>query len=224
LYANRGATRSRVRNYGLLYFGSEQIARSLHLDDVLLALDGHLHGLLARMSPSSVFVEKSSVLVRRGRATVLVGGEPGPRAEVVARCVHAGASCYSTTRAVFDLIERVFPYMSEIDRSRAQPIDIDGPPVRVDTIVIGDTGVGPDRPLPAVSPGQALVALLSHAPSAPAHPQTVMPMLRGVVSTASLLAAHWENTEDLASDLSARWRLAPTGARKERNHDPAFCT
>ena len=199
VYVNRGAARRGTRSFALLYFGTERLARSLDLAEVLGTLGTHLHQLVGAMSSTAVFVEDAAVVVRQGAATVLVGGDAASRNDVAAAWVTAGALCYSTDSAVFDLS----------GRACSNALDATHPSVSVAAVLIGDTGAR--RP---ISPGQALLALLARTPSACVHPKAVLLALRRVVQDVSLLTGDWTNSESLASDLAARTQSTPYRAKE----------
>src|SRR5918994_2119193 len=98
-----------LRRFHLLYAESQQLARSLELDDVMAALETDLQLHVAEFAPRRVFVH-AGVVGWRGRAILLPGASHAGKSTLVAALLRAGATYYSDEYAVLDLSGRVHPY------------------------------------------------------------------------------------------------------------------
>ena len=184
---------SRVKRFHLLYAGSGQLARSLKLEDVFDALEADLDYRVAVGSRDRLFV-RAGVVGYRGRAVVILGPHGGGRSTLVAAMVKAGATYYSDEYAVFDTRGRVHPY----PRPLALPGENGAPPSRRSAKRLG--GRSGRAPLPlglivvtehksgarwrpeALSPGQAVLALMEHTVPARIRPAFALEVLRHAVA------------------------------------------
>jgi hypothetical protein len=95
--------------FHLLYGGFELLARSLDLDEVLRALEKHLHLYVGEAASNRVFVHAGAV-GWRGRALLLPGPSRAGKTTLVTALLRAGASYYSDEYAVLDPDGRLWPF------------------------------------------------------------------------------------------------------------------
>jgi hypothetical protein len=100
---------SRAKNFHLLYGGFIRHARSLDLDEVLHALESHLHLYVGEHASNRVFLH-AGVVGWRGRALLLPGASRAGKSTLVAALLRAGASYYSDEYAVLDPHGLVHPF------------------------------------------------------------------------------------------------------------------
>jgi len=188
---------SKIRRYNLLYAGSAQLARTMDLGEVFEALEGHLHRLVALRAPRKLFV-RGGVVGWRDRAIVLPG-DPAEVSPLVATLVRAGATYYSDKYAVLDERGHVHPYLTplfdpdasgqpETKTPTESPSDRNGrQPLPVGLIALPakepETLSGPR----ALSPGQAVLALLGHTVASRLRPVYALKTLERVVADATTL-------------------------------------
>jgi hypothetical protein len=161
-----------VRRYNLLYCGTQLLARDLHSEPVFESLSTSLHVQVARHARQRLFV-RAGVVAWRDRAIVVLAHPPAETTSLVAALCSVGARYYSDVFAVFDQTGRVHPYMSSPHTGpqgrSAEPVTVQaGAPstqanaalpvaLILDTVHEADTRT----PVHALSPGQAVMALLS---------------------------------------------------------------
>jgi len=209
------AGRQRARQYHLLYIGGERVARSLDLEEVLFTLETYVQLTVAAQAQHRVFVH-AGVVGWRGQAIVIPGRSNSGKSTLVAALLRAGATYYSDEYAVLDARGRVYPYPRPLALSESPG----EPPTRWPAKALGSrTGV---KPLPvglvvvskyqpgarwrprALSPGQALLALLDNAVPARLQPERVLSTLGQVVTRASALKSGRGEAEQIVECLLGR--------------------
>ncbi len=95
------AARRNVRNYHLLYFGLQRIARTMDLNEALETLEGHLQIQVAVNAYNRVMIH-AEVVGWRGRALVISGYSRAGKSTLVAELLRLGATYYSDEYAVLD--------------------------------------------------------------------------------------------------------------------------
>jgi hypothetical protein len=88
------AARRNVRNYHLLYFGLQRIARTMDLNEALETLEGHLQIQVAVNAYNRVMIH-AGVVGWRGRALVISGYSRAGKSTLVAELLRLGATYYS---------------------------------------------------------------------------------------------------------------------------------
>jgi hypothetical protein len=189
---------SNVRRYHLLYAGAARLARTMELDEVFQTLESNLHFNVAVGAKRRLFVH-AGVVGWNGRAIVIPGLSRSGKTTLVAELVRAGATYYSDEYAVFDTQGRVHPYPKPLS-IREEP-DKPGKPYPVEAFG-GSAGT---RPLPvglvavmeyhsgakwrprALTPGEAMLALLANTVLARSRPELALATFQHVVPTALTL-------------------------------------
>ena len=168
--------RRNSRNYTLLYFGLQRIARTMDLDEAFDELEGHLQMRVALLATQRVLIH-AGVVGWRGRAIVVPGYSRAGKSSLVAELLKLGATYYSDEYAVLDGRGHVHPYARRL--SLRQQGDL--PPLRRTAADFGaETGFGP---LPI-----GLVAVAKYRPGAHWRPrrltagQTVWELLNCTLS------------------------------------------
>ena len=182
-------TRDRV-SYRVEHPGAS-LAGSCDLDVALGVLDAELRTFVATGAPDHVFVH-AGVVAFDERAIVMPGPSFSGKTTLVAECVRAGATYYSDELAALDRHGLVHPYPKplSIRASGLSQTDHDiatfGGAAGTDAIPVGSIIFSQYRPGASwhpqpLSPGDAVLALLSNA--APAHErpdQTLTALTRAV--------------------------------------------
>src|SRR5438876_8043908 len=195
---DNGSPSRKGRRFNLLYSGTEQIARSDNLKDVLGSLETNLRHFVAEYSPNRLFVH-AGVVGWRGKAIVIPGQTFSGKSTLVAELVRAGATYYSDEYAVFDSRGRVHPFL--------KPFEIrdqgDSRQSRIDVAQLG--GRAGTKPLPVglvlmtqfrdgvrwkprkLSPGKGILELLSNTVSARRSPEKALAALQHVTARGEVL-------------------------------------
>ena len=190
---------SKVRRFHLAYSGAALISRSLDREEVITQLISDLHRHAAESSRCELFVH-AGVVAWKGHAILVPGQSYTGKSTLVAELVRAGATYYSDEYAVLDRGGRVHPYPRRLvlrDRNLKNSIE---------TSVPSPTNPGHAKPLPVsavlftrfrdgakwrprrLSPGQALLGLLSHTVQARTRPQVALSILQRVTQNCVGLA------------------------------------
>src|SRR6266849_2373913 len=98
-----------VRRFGLLYGDVQQLARTMHVDDLHEALESDMDFFLAQAARQRLFVH-AGVVAWKGQAIVIPGRSQSGKSTLVKAFLQAGASYYSDEYAVFDRRGRVYPF------------------------------------------------------------------------------------------------------------------
>lgn len=174
-----------------------QFLDRLKLDIALEVLQSQLHMHVALDAPDWVFVH-AGVVGHGGGAIVMPGRSFSGKTTLVAEFVRAGAIYYSDEYAVLDENGLVHPY--------AKPLALRGENFeQVDHPVVSLGGIAGERPLPirtvlvcdyrpgscwqpsALSPGQAVLAMLSNTVPARSKPAESLRAVTRAVEGAELL-------------------------------------
>jgi hypothetical protein len=209
-----GAASGRVRGFHLLHGGFTLLARSLDLDEVLRALESHLHLFVGEYAANRVFVHAGTV-GWRGRAILLPGPSRAGKSTLVAALLRAGASYLSDEYAPLDAQGLVHPFARRLSIRAADgsPARRCGPeafgaraaagPLPVGLVAIAKYRAGaPWRPRP-LPPGQAVLALLGDALPARIDPEGTLGVLRQVVAGARVLRGGRGEADETARELLA---------------------
>jgi hypothetical protein len=198
LHVGGAGRAANVRNYNLLYAGSNRIGRSMEVKQIVETLESDLHLFVAEAAQRRVFVH-AGVVGWRGRAILIPGRSFAGKTTLVAALVRAGATYYSDEYAVLDARGRVHPYPRWLsireagsERPRRCPPEALGGrtgsrPLPVGLIVVTNYRPGARWRPRALSAGRAALALLDNTVPALRKPAAVLDSLQQVVSCAPTL-------------------------------------
>jgi hypothetical protein len=213
--AGGNAARPNVRFYHLLYGGSARLARTLVLEDVFAALESDLQLYVAEYARRRVFVH-AGVVGWKGRAIILPGRTFSGKSTLVAALLRAGATYYSDEYAVFDAQGRVHPYARPLSlrtqgsvrplRRRAEALGgrTGRRPLPVGLIAL--TGFRPHgrwRPR-TLTPGRAVLELLTHTVSVRRQPDVAMTRLQRVAEQTRTVKGIRGEADEMAAALLER--------------------
>ncbi len=201
LYSLRSAPLSKrqgQRNYHLLYCGSALIARTVALPPLWAVLEKHAELLTAFRAQDCLFVHAGAV-GWQGRAIIIPGRSMTGKTTLVKSLVEAGAVYYSDEFAVLDKEGRVHPYPQPLSIRGANgqpahkiPVEALGgqigvEPLPVSLVVVTHYQPGAGWRPRALSPAQAMLALMDNTVAARREPQYTMPILREAVLGAKVI-------------------------------------
>jgi hypothetical protein len=206
-----GGNGGKVKRFNILYRGAERIARAHDLDSVYETLQEDLKLHVAAAAPKRVFVH-AGVVGWRGKAIVLPGRSFAGKSTLVAALVRAGATYYSDEYAVLDERGRVHPY--------ARPLVLRARPGETTArIVMLPPRSAGKRPLPvglvalthykpgarwrsqALSPGQAMLALMESTVPVRQRPEATLKALREIVTQATVIKGVRGEVEEAVEKL-----------------------
>lgn len=183
----------------------------LHLELVFALLEAQVRAYVALHAPDRIFVH-AGVVGHHGRAIVIPGMSFSGKTTLVAALVAAGATYLSDEFAPLDAAGLVHPY--------PKPLSVrDEHLIQRDHDVAGMGGVVGDEPLPIglvvatsytpgarwnprrLSPGEGVLALLSHTVAAQTRPAEAMPFLRRSVEGAIILESPRDSADAIAGLL-----------------------
>ena len=173
--------------------------------------ENHAKIALALRAPHHVFVH-AGVVAWRGGAIVVPGRSRAGKTTLVEALVRAGAEYYSDEFAVLDERGRVHPYAIPLsireERGRAAtPVDALGGragtiPIAVAHIVVTEYREGSRWRPRAVSPAQAMLALMDNTVAARERtPDRTMPVLRRAVEGARTVRSRRGDAHAMAKAL-----------------------
>jgi hypothetical protein len=177
--------------------GAECLVRTHDIDAVYETLERDLERHVAASASPRVFVH-AGVVGWRGKAIVLPGRTLAGKSTLVAALVQAGATYYSDEYAVFDVRGRVHPFARPLKLrppSRDALGSVPPPPVesagkrplRVGLVALTHYSRGARWRSQAVSPGQAVLALMEHTLTMRCRPEVTFQALREVVRHARVI-------------------------------------
>lgn len=201
-----------IRRYHLLYAGSARLARTMDLAEVFQSLAADLHLSVAVSARTRLFVD-GGVVDWHGRGLVILGSRGSGTSTLVAALVRAGASCFSDGYAVFDARGRVHPYpkplcLCDVGAGPGRPWRVQVPscragtkPVPVALVALTEYQPGARWRPRALSPGQALLALLEKTAQAHLRPEFALATLQRVVNGALALKSKRGEAEEIVTAL-----------------------
>lgn len=203
---------SRIRRYHLLYWGSTRIARTMEDVELFQGLESLLDLVVSVQAPRKLFV-RAAVVGWHGHAMVICGPPSSGKTTLVRALIRAGATYYSDRYAVLDPRGYVHPYPTHLTLqervgrpTRRCPVDGLGDRVGIKPLPVGlvlITRFEPQmrwRPR-ALSPGQAVLALLAHTVPARLRPKVALGTLRRVAACAITLQGKRGESEDTIAPL-----------------------
>jgi hypothetical protein len=166
--------------------------------------------LVALEAPEFVFVHAGAV-AHRGRGIVIPGQSFSGKTSLVAALVRAGAEYCSDEYAVLDAQGLLHPFSKPLSvRARVYQTDhsvesLGGvtvrEPVPVGLVVLTTYRRGTEWEPRRLSPGEAVLGLLSHTVPAQTRPDHVMPALTRACETAVALEGDRGEADDVAQAL-----------------------
>ena len=190
--------RKRGRLLHQLLEDCQVVASSIDLDLVLEAFDRQLKMYVAEMARRRVFVHAGAV-EWQGKGIVIPGRSFSGKTSLVAELVRAGATYYSDEYAVLDRRGSIHPYPSPLairqpdsdKQSNVSAQELGGSvgakPLPVSLIVVSRYEPGKEWHPLLLSPGKAMLELLSNTIPARRRPEAVITTLRKVVGRAVTL-------------------------------------
>jgi len=189
---------SKVRRLNLVYGGVERIARTPALADALTVLEADLQLFTAALAKNRVFVH-AGVVGWRGRAIVIPGRSFSGKSSLVAELVRAGATYYSDEYAVLDRRGHVHPYARSLSirkeatgQTERFPVGSLGGVAGVEPLPVGLVVASMYKPGArwrprTLSPGHAILALLSYTLPARRKPRMALEALQRAVKRARVV-------------------------------------
>ena len=186
------------RRSSILYGDNVRLLRSLHVDEVLERLESDLRLFVAELAHDRVFVH-AGVVAWEGKAIVIPGRSFSGKSTLVAELLRAGATYYSDEYAVFDKRGRVHPFLKDLEmrvsddwkQTRLAAESFGGrtgtKPIPVGKILVTHYKTGSKWRPRQLSPGKAVLALLSNTVSARRQPENALATLQKVVADAQTL-------------------------------------
>ncbi len=212
LVAGGATPRNNVKRFNLVYVGVGRLARSLDLNEALQILEADLRLYVAERARGRLFVH-AGVVGWRGKAIVLPGRSFCGKSTLVAALVRAGATYYSDEYAVLDARGRVHPYLVPLSL-RTDPegapkrIALEGCPVEtglaplpVGAIVVTQFQADARWRPRQVTPGQAVLSLLSNTVAARRRPMSAFKTLSHLVVGVPVLQGKRGEADEMAARL-----------------------
>lgn len=206
--------RANVRRFNLLYSDHTRLARSTELDEVLELLESDLRLFVAEFTPRRVFVH-AGVVSWKGKAIVIPGRSYAGKTTMVKELIKAGATYYSDEYAVFDARGRVHPFpkpleirdSGELKQTKTAVETFGGRtgtrPIPLGLIMLTEFKAGAKWRPRALSPGKAVLALLSNTVSARRDPEKALTALRQAVAHAKTIKGTRGEASKLARSVLA---------------------
>ena len=187
-----------VRRFNLLYADHNRIARSTELDAIFERLESDLRITVAEFARHRVFVH-AGVVGWNGKAILVPGRSYSGKSTLIAEMVKAGATYYSDEYAVIDDRGRIHPFRKPLEmreegafeQSKIHVEELGGrfgvKPLPVGLILISQFKSGGKWRPRTLTPGEGVLALLSHTVSARRNPERALATLQHAVSAARIL-------------------------------------
>jgi hypothetical protein len=208
-----GAT-STIRRVNLAYDGAARIARDRELAPVLKTLEREIRRSVAEKARRRVFIH-AGVVELGGRAILLPGVTMSGKSTLVAELVKRGATYYSDEYAVLDERGFVHPFAKPLSLRIPGTVEAFDHSVQefggragvkrvpVGLVAVSHFDVAARWRPRTLTPGQGVLALLSHAIAARTKPRTVMGTLRRAVAHATVLKGVRGEAAEVAQWLMA---------------------
>jgi hypothetical protein len=203
---------SHIRRYNVLYTGAARVARTMELDEVFETLESDLHFSIAFWARRRLFVH-AGVVGWHEKAIVIPGRSLSGKTTLVEALVRAGATYYSDEYAVFDAHGRVHPYPKPLsireegsERPKLYPVESIGgcsgtKPLPVGLIVVTQYQSGARWRPRALSPGQAVLALLDNTVLARFKPEVALTTLQRAIARAFAFKGKRDQAEEVVASL-----------------------
>jgi hypothetical protein len=195
----RVGPRSSVRPFSFLYADAQQLARTLHPEDLYDALEADIDFYVAQAARQRLFVH-AGVVAWKGQAIVIPGRSRSGKTTLVKTFLEAGASYYSDEYAVFDGRGRVYPFPRLLSirgdsnqTSRISAKSLGSPtgtePLPVALIALTSYKAGAHWRPRLLSPGRGTLGLLVNTLAARQQPARALAMLGRVTRGAPVFAS-----------------------------------
>jgi hypothetical protein len=213
-----GGASGAVRRFHLLYADARRLVRTTERHEALAVLENHLTQAVAEMAPRLLFVH-AGVVGWNGQAILVPGASHAGKSTLVAALLAAGATYYSDEYAVLDPQGRVHPFPRPLQlrdarevATRVEPEQLGGrpgvQPLRVGLVAVARYEGGARWRPARLTPGRALLELLSNTIVARSHPSAAMATLKRVVSR----APSFKGRRGEAGETAA-WLLGAVGGK-----------
>jgi hypothetical protein len=199
-----------MKRFNILYIGAARVARSLELEEVLDALAEGLLATVAAGSKEKVFL-KGGVVEMDGRAIVIAGPEGSGRTSLVKAFMKAGARYVSDEYAVVDKTGKVHPFQVPLAgigvTARRKPAR----PIPVGYVLVTSYREGARFRPRLLSPGEAMLELLSNTAPLRFHPRAAIARMRRLVARAPVLKGVRGDADEAVARMlaSAEWTRGP---------------
>jgi len=204
-----------LRHYHLLAADDRVALRTLELDELLHRLEKELYSWVVTDTKERIFVH-AGVVAYDGRALILPGRTHAGKTTLVRALLKAGATYYSDEAAVLDEVGRVHPYArmlavregseEELPRryaATAMGVDVGHEPLPVGAIIFSQFRRGAIWKPRRLSPGTALLKLLSHTLSPRTRPEMALNALGRIVVEAPVYQSLRPDAETVADQILA---------------------
>lgn len=222
--ARRGRQEGRLRTFHLLFHNHHRIYRGSEAEEPPRLFELHAERLVAESAPGAIFVHAGAV-AWKGRGILVPGASGAGKTTLVAALVAAGAEYYSDEFAVLDEAGRLLPY-ARAPRPKGDAVTHDRPdrvgeePVPVSLIAFSRyqpqaDPAGRGEPV-RLSPGETVIELMRHTPSARSRPQEVLEVLHRVAEDCVGWRGERGNAEDAARALLRSFEGSVDSAEYDR--------
>jgi hypothetical protein len=205
-----------VRRFHILYAAARRLVRTTEWHEALAVLENHLTQAVAEMAPGRLFVH-AGVVGWNGKAILVPGASHAGKSTLVAALLGAGASYYSDEYAILDAAGRVYPFPRPLQlrdgrqaATKVEPEQLGGTrglgPLPVGLIALARYASGARWRPARLTPGRALLELLSNTIVARSHPSRAMGTLRRIVSRAPSFKGQRGDAKEAAA-----WLLQAVG-------------
>jgi hypothetical protein len=204
--------RPNVRLFHLLYAGATRLARTLEFDEVVGELESALQLFVAEWALRRVFVH-AGVVGWKGQALILPGRSFTGKSTLVAALLRAGATYYSDEFAVLDARGRVHPYARPLSLRQPDGVaprrcsaaafgaEVGTEPLPVGLVALTEYEAGQRWRPRALSPGRAVLALLTQTVPARRQPERALATLQRVVTGARVVKGGRGEADEVAAAL-----------------------
>lgn len=209
-----------LKRFNILFLGALKVGRSLELAEVLEILRAGMLETVAHLSREKLFV-RGGVVEKDGKAIVLAGPKGSGTTTLVKAFLRAGATYHSDEYALVDRVGKMHPFGSSIEGNGSDP-GSDGqattatPDARrkarratpVGCILFTRFRDGARFRPKTLTPGEAMLALLSNTTPVRFRPRPTIARLRRLVGAApALRGVRGEADEVVARVLgSPEWK------------------
>jgi hypothetical protein len=160
---------------------SQWLMGDADIDLAIASLDAHLQSIIGLYAPNHTFIN-AGVVAHRDGAILLLGGSLTGKSTLVAELVNAGCTHYSDDYAVLDEEGLVHPYLRPTLPGSLHPAGSNGgppepaaggalAPLRIGAVVMTTYWPGAEWAPRRLSPGEAVLALVSAAEAGSERPE-----------------------------------------------------
>ena len=216
---------SRLRRFHLLYHDHDQVCRSDDLDEVLERFDAILRMSVGFLSTRRVFVHAGAV-AWNGRGILIPGSTLSGKSTLVTELVRAGATYLSDEYAILDGAGRVYPFPKPISfradptaRQVDVPIESIGGTVARKSVPVGLVLIAKYKEAAKwrprqLTPGEGVLAMLSHTLAGRLAPNRVFNALESVVARAPVVKSARGDATDIVPHVLHQIDCGPSAMRQ----------